>query len=82
MEIALNDKLYCTETLDNYMGLPLFEIGKTYTVLAIRGCDIYMNHNLYADEYGPLNIIFVEKYFYNIKELRKKKLNKMKNNSI
>jgi hypothetical protein len=82
MKIALGDKLYCTETLDNVLGEPLFENGKSYTVLEIRGCDIYMNHNLYANEYGPLNIIFVKKYFYNIKELRKKKLNKMKNNSI
>lgn len=76
--MKVGDKFMCIYTINNIMDLPLFEEGKVYEVLDVDGDDITLNHNLYANEYGSFKIDFVKRNFKTLKEIRKKKLDKLK----
>jgi hypothetical protein len=45
------DKFLCTRTVNNVLGWPLFEEGKTYEILYKDDYGYTLNHNLYANEY-------------------------------
>ena len=67
MAIRKGDKLICTEDVNNMFGWPLFEKGKEYEVLYIDNekvkTYIYMNHNLYGNEYMEHELQWVLKRF-------------------
>lgn len=77
MNLKKGDKLMCIYTINNIMDMPLFEEGKTYEILDIQDDEVCLNHNLYANEYGYFYIDFVQRNFKTLKEIRKKKLNKI-----
>ena len=61
------DILICEETVSNIIGMPLFEKDKEYKVLYVDNekpeIMITLNHNLYANEYHPYPIEWVNKIF-------------------
>jgi len=67
MAIRKGDKLICTEDVNNMFGWPLFEKGKEYEVLYVDNekvkTYIYMNHNLYGNEYMEHELQWVLKIF-------------------
>ena len=67
MTIRKGDKLICTEDVNNVFGWPLFEKGKEYEVLYVDNekvkTYIYMNHNLYGNEYMEHELQWVLKKF-------------------
>ena len=67
MTIRKGDKLICTEDVNNVFGWPLFEKGKEYEVLYVDNekvkTYIYMNHNLYGNEYMEHELQWVLKRF-------------------
>jgi hypothetical protein len=67
MAIRKGDKLICTEDVNNMFGWPLFEKGKEYEVLYVDNekvkTYIYMNHNLYGNEYMEHELEWVLKRF-------------------
>lgn len=67
MSIRKGDKLICTEDVNNMFGWPLFEKGKEYEVLYVDNekvkTYIYMNHNLYGNEYMEHELEWVLKKF-------------------
>jgi hypothetical protein len=67
MAIRKGDKLICTEDVNNMFGWPLFEKGKEYEVLYVDNekvkTYIYMNHNLYGNEYMEHELQWVLKRF-------------------
>jgi len=67
MNIRKGDKLLCTEDVNNVFGWPLFEKGKQYEVLYVDNekvkSYIYMNHNLYGNEYMEHELEWVLKRF-------------------
>jgi hypothetical protein len=67
MAIRKGDKLICTEDVNNMFGWPLFEKGKEYEVLYVDNekvkTYIYMNHNLYGNEYMEHELQWILKRF-------------------
>ena len=67
MNIRKGDKLLCTEDVNNVFGWPLFEKGKQYEVLYVDNekvkTYVYMNHNLYGNEYMEHELEWVLKNF-------------------
>ena len=67
MNIRKGDKLLCTEDVNNVFGWPLFEKGKQYEVLYVDNekvkTYVYMNHNLYGNEYMEHDLQWVLKRF-------------------
>ena len=67
MNIRKGDKLLCTEDVNNTFGWPLFEKGKQYEVLYVDNekvkTYVYMNHNLYDNEYMEHELQWVLKRF-------------------
>ena len=67
MNIRKGDKLLCTEDVNNVFGWPLFEKGKQYEVLYVDNekvkTYVYMNHNLYGNEYMEHELQWVLKIF-------------------
>jgi len=67
MNIRKGDKLLCTEDVNNVFGWPLFEKGKEYEVLYVDNekvkTYVYMNHNLYGNEYMEHELQWVLKRF-------------------
>jgi len=67
MTIRKGDKLICTEDVNNVFGWPLFEKGKQYEVLYVDNekvkTYVYMNHNLYGNEYMEHELQWVLKRF-------------------
>jgi hypothetical protein len=67
MNIRKGDKLLCTEDVNNVFGWPLFEKGKQYEVLYVDNekvkTYVYMNHNLYGNEYMEHELQWVLKRF-------------------
>jgi hypothetical protein len=67
MAIRKGDRLLCTEDVNNVFGWPLFEKGKEYEVLYVDNekvkTYIYMNHNLYGNEYMEHELQWVLKKF-------------------
>ena len=67
MNIRKGDKLLCTEDVNNVFGWPLFEKGKQYEVLYVDNekvkTYVYMNHNLYGNEYMEHELQWVLKNF-------------------
>ena len=67
MNIRKGDKLLCTEDVNNAFGWPLFEKGKQYEVLYVDNekvkTYVYMNHNLYGNEYMEHELQWVLKRF-------------------
>lgn len=67
MNIRKGDKLLCTEDVNNVFGWPLFEKGKQYEVLYVDNekvkTYVYMNHNLYGNEYIEHELQWVLKRF-------------------
>ena len=65
------DKLICKETINNLIGMPLFEKGKEYEVLYIDNEQvetmIVLNHNLYANEYNSFPLLWVNEKFEKVK---------------
>ena len=61
------DKLICKETVNNVLGMPLFEKGKEYEVLYVDNEQteimVILNHNLYANEYMEYPLDWVSKKF-------------------
>ena len=59
--------LICKETVNNVLGMPLFEKGKEYEVLYIDNekteVMVILNHNLYANEYMEYPLEWVSKKF-------------------
>ena len=67
MNIRKGDKLLCTEDVNNVFGWPLFEKGKQYEVLYVDNekvkTYVYINHNLYGNEYMEHELQWVLKRF-------------------
>ena len=67
MNIRKGDKLLCNEDVNNVFGWPLFEKGKQYEVLYVDNekvkTYVYMNHNLYGNEYMEHELQWVLKRF-------------------
>ena len=67
MNIRKGDKLLCTEDVNNVFGWPLFEKGKQYEVLYVDNekvkTYVYMNHNLYGNEYMEHELQWILKRF-------------------
>ncbi len=67
MTIRKGDKFLCTEDVNNIFGWSLFEKGKEYEVLYVDNeklkTYIYLNHNLYANEYMEHELEWVLKRF-------------------
>ena len=67
MAIRKGDKLLCTEDVNNVFGWPLFEKGKQYEVLYVDNekvkTYVYINHNLYGNEYMEHELQWVLKIF-------------------
>jgi hypothetical protein len=67
MTIRKGDKFLCTEDVNNVFGWPLFEKGKEYKVLYVDNekvkTYIYLNHNLYGNEYMEHELEWVLKRF-------------------
>lgn len=67
MNIRKGDKLLCTEDVNNVFGWPLFEKGKQYEVLYVDNekvkTYVYINHNLYGNEYMEHELQWVLKIF-------------------
>ena len=61
------DKLVCIETINNFMGNPLFIGGEVYEILYVDNEDIKvqvcLNHIVYANEYNTFDIDWVYKNF-------------------
>lgn len=61
------DKLICVKSVNNSIGLPLFEKDKEYEVLYVDNekvkVYIVLNHNLYGDEYNLWDIDWIHKHF-------------------
>lgn len=59
--------LICKETVNNVLGMPLFEKGKEYEVLYVDNEQaeimVVLNHNLYANEYMEYPLDWVSKKF-------------------
>jgi hypothetical protein len=59
--------LICKETVNNVLGMPLFEKGKEYEVLYVDNEQseimVILNHNLYANEYMEYPLDWVSKKF-------------------
>jgi hypothetical protein len=59
--------LICKETINNVLGMPLFEKGKEYEVLYVDNEQteimVILNHNLYANEYMEYPLDWVSKKF-------------------
>ena len=61
------DKLKCLETIENLLGMALFEKGKIYEVLYINNEDIKvmvcLNHTLYSNEYNQFPLEWINEKF-------------------
>jgi hypothetical protein len=72
------DKVICKETINNVLGMPLFEKDKEYEILGFRcpakmyydeydendvDVEIILNHNLYANEYTEWDMEFFKENF-------------------
>jgi hypothetical protein len=59
--------LICKETVNNVLGMPLFEKGKEYEVLYVDNEQaeimVVLNHKLYANEYMEYPLDWVSKKF-------------------
>ncbi len=61
------DKLICKETVNNVLGMPLFEKDKEYEVLYIdneqKEVMVVLNHNLHGNEYMEYPLEWINKKF-------------------
>ena len=61
------DKLRCLKTLNNVFGQPLFLKNEIYEVLYVDQEDVKiyvtLNHILYANEYQPYDLEWINKHF-------------------
>lgn len=65
------DKLICKETVNNFLGWPLFEKNKEYEVLYVDNekseIMVVLNHNLYGNEYMEYSLDWINKNFKYVK---------------
>jgi len=63
-------KLVCKNTVNNLLGMPLFEEGVEYEVLYVdhekTDVRICLNHSLYTNEYNTFPLEWVRKNFKEI----------------
>jgi hypothetical protein len=71
MILRKGDKFICNKTINNILGLPLFEEGKVYDVLYVNNEQVeimvVLNHNLYANEYMEYPIDWIKNNFKFVK---------------
>jgi|LakMenEpi03Aug12_release.lakeMendotaPanAssembly.Ray.scaffolds.fasta_scaffold2682062_2 hypothetical protein len=71
MILRKGDKFICNKTINNILGLPLFEEGKVYDVLYVDNEQVeimvVLNHNLYANEYMEYPIDWIKNNFKFVK---------------
>jgi len=71
MILRKGDKFICNKTINNILGLPLFEEGKVYYVLYVDNEQVeimvVLNHNLYANEYMEYPIDWIKNNFKFVK---------------
>lgn len=56
------DKYICVETINSFIGFPLFEKGEIYEVLDFDDVEVTLNHNLVANEYMSYPKSILEKF--------------------